>query len=50
IWLTDIGTWGQMNEVWDAWVAPGNTPARATVEAKLANPALKVEIMIQAAK
>ena len=50
IWLTDIGTWGQMNEVWDAWVAPGNTPARATVEAKLANPALKVEIMVQAAK
>ena len=50
IWLTDIGTWSQMNEVWDAWVAPGNTPARATVEAKLANPALKVEIMIQAAK
>ena len=49
IWLTDIGTWGQMNEVWDAWVAPGSTPARATVEAKLANPALKVEIMIQAA-
>ena len=50
IWLTDIGTWSQMNEVWDAWVAPGNTPARATVEAKLANPALKVEIMVQAAK
>ena len=49
IWLTDIGTWGQMNEVWDAWVSPGNTPARATVEAKLANPALKVEIMVQAA-
>ena len=50
IWLTDIGTWSQMNEVWDAWVSPGNTPARATVEAKLANPALKVEIMVQAAK
>ena len=49
IWLTDIGTWGQMNEIWDAWVSPGNTPARATVEAKLANPALKVEIMVQAA-
>ena len=49
IWLTDIGTWGQMNEVWDAWVSPGNSPARATVEAKLANPALKVEIMVQAA-
>ena len=50
IWLTDIGTWSQMNEVWDKWVAPGNSPARATVEAKLANPALKVEIMVQAAK
>jgi len=50
IWLTDIGTWSQMNEVWDAWVAPCNTPARATVEAKLANPALRVEIMVQAAK
>lgn len=50
IWLTDIGTWGQMNEVWDAWVAPGNAPARATVEAKLARPGWKVEIMVQAAK
>jgi enamine deaminase RidA (YjgF/YER057c/UK114 family) len=50
IWLTDIGTWSQMNEVWDAWVAPGNAPARATVEAKLARPGLKVEIMVQAAR
>ncbi|MBM3645674.1 MAG: RidA family protein [Alphaproteobacteria bacterium] len=49
IWLTDIKTWSQMNEVWDAWVSPGNTPARATVEAKLAAPALTVEIMVQAA-
>ena len=50
IWLTDISTWSQMNEVWDAWVSPGNAPARATVEAKLAAPGLSVEIMIQAAK
>ena len=50
IWLTDISTWSQMNEVWDAWVAPGNAPARATVEAKLAGPAYKIEIMVQAAK
>ena len=49
IWLTDIGTWSQMNEVWKAWIPAGQTPARATVEAKLANPALKVEIMVQAA-
>ena len=49
IWLTDIKTWSQMNEVWDAWVSPGNAPARATVEAKLAAPGLSVEIMVQAA-
>ena len=49
IWLTDIKTWSDMNTVWDKWVSPGNTPARATVEAKLANPQLKVEIMVQAA-
>jgi len=39
-----------MNEVWGAWVSPGNVPARATVEAKLAAPGLKVEIRMQAAK
>ena len=49
IWLTDISTWSQMNEVWDAWVSPGNAPARATVEAKLADPKWKVEIMMTAA-
>ena len=38
-----------MNEVWDAWVSPGHTPARATVEAKLARAGLTVEIMLQAA-
>lgn len=50
IWLSDIRTFADMNAVWDAWVSPGNTPARATVEAKLAAPGLKVEIMVQCAK
>ena len=49
IWLTDIGTFGQMNEAWDGWVVAGQTPARATVEAKLAAPGLDVEIMVEAA-
>jgi enamine deaminase RidA (YjgF/YER057c/UK114 family) len=49
IWLTDIKTWAQMNEAWDAWVVAGQTPARATVESKLAGPGLDVEIMIEAA-
>jgi enamine deaminase RidA (YjgF/YER057c/UK114 family) len=49
IWLTDIKTWAEMNEAWDAWVVPGQTPARATVESKLAAPGLDVEIMVEAA-
>jgi enamine deaminase RidA (YjgF/YER057c/UK114 family) len=46
IWLADISTFDEMNAVWDAWVSPGNTPARATVEAKLAAPQYTVEIMV----
>lgn len=49
IWLTDIKTWAEMNTAWDAWVVPGQTPARATVESKLAAPGLDVEIMVEAA-
>jgi enamine deaminase RidA (YjgF/YER057c/UK114 family) len=48
IWLTDIGTWAAMNEVWVKWIDPANPPARATVEAKLANPKLGIEIMVVA--
>jgi enamine deaminase RidA (YjgF/YER057c/UK114 family) len=50
IWLADIATFAEMNAEWDAWVSPGNTPARATVEAKLAAPDYKVEIMVVAAR
>lgn len=49
IWLSDISKFGEMNGVWDAWVSPGNTPARATVESKLASPDYTVEIMVTAA-
>jgi enamine deaminase RidA (YjgF/YER057c/UK114 family) len=49
IWLVDIGTFAEMNAVWDKWVSPGNTPARATVEARLASPQYKVEIAVIAA-
>lgn len=49
IWLTDIGTITEMNAVWDAWVVAGKTPARATVEAKLASPDWAIEIMAEAA-
>jgi enamine deaminase RidA (YjgF/YER057c/UK114 family) len=50
IWLTDMATFQEMNAVWDVWVEAGNTPARATVEARLAAPHFKVEIAVIAAK
>jgi enamine deaminase RidA (YjgF/YER057c/UK114 family) len=49
IWLADMATFGEMNSVWDKWVSPGNTPARATVQSALAAPDYKVEIMVTAA-
>ena len=49
IWLADMADFAAMNEVWEGWVAPGNTPARATGEAKLAAPEYKVEFIITAA-
>jgi enamine deaminase RidA (YjgF/YER057c/UK114 family) len=50
IYITDMKTFAEMNAVWDGWVSAGNTPARATVEAKLAAPKYNVEIMVTAAK
>ena len=49
IFLADLADFPGMNSVWDTWVVAGHTPARATVQAKLANPAWKVEIKIVAA-
>jgi len=49
IWLTDIATWSEMNEVWVEWIDADNPPARATVEANLAVPDLSIEIMVTAA-
>lgn len=50
IYLTDISTFGEMNAVWEKWVVPGQTPARATLEAKLVAPQYKIEIAVVAAK
>jgi enamine deaminase RidA (YjgF/YER057c/UK114 family) len=47
--LTDIGDFAEMNAVWDSWVADVGAPTRATFEAKLSEPLLKVEIVITAA-
>jgi enamine deaminase RidA (YjgF/YER057c/UK114 family) len=50
IWVTDIRNRALMNEVWTAWCDPKNLPVRACIEAKLADPACLVEIMVVAAK
>jgi enamine deaminase RidA (YjgF/YER057c/UK114 family) len=50
IYITDMKNFAEMNAVWDGWVSAGNTPARATVEVKLATPQYGVEIMVIAAR
>jgi enamine deaminase RidA (YjgF/YER057c/UK114 family) len=49
IFLKDLADFPGMNSVWDAWVVPGHTPPRATVQAQLAKPEWKVEIVVTAA-
>lgn len=49
IFLADLADFAGMNAVWDAWVSPGNTPPRATVQAALANPDWKIEVVVTAA-
>lgn len=49
VWVTSMSDFAAMNEAWVAWIPKGQTPARATVEAKLAAPGYKVEIACVAA-
>ena len=49
IFLADMADFAAMNEVWDDWVAPGDAPPRATVQARLARPEWKIEVVVTAA-
>ena len=49
IYLRDIADIAAMNEVWDAWVAAGHAPPRATVQAALADPGWRIEVVVTAA-
>ena len=49
IFLPDLADFEGMNAVWDAWVTPGHTPPRATVQAGLAKPDWKIEVLVTAA-
>ena len=50
VWLADMAGYADMNSVWDKWVAPGQPPTRACVEARLASPEYAVEIRVLAAR
>lgn len=49
VFVANMIEFDEMNRAWDEWVAEGNSPPRAAIEAKLANPNWKVEIVITAA-
>lgn len=49
IFLADLADFDGMNAVWDAWVTPGHTPPRATVQARLARPQWRIEVVVTAA-
>jgi enamine deaminase RidA (YjgF/YER057c/UK114 family) len=49
IFLADLADFASMNKVWEAWVVSGHTPPRATVQAALARPEWKIEIVVTAA-
>jgi enamine deaminase RidA (YjgF/YER057c/UK114 family) len=49
IWLADMRDFKGLNEVWNAWVPEGHSPARACGQAKLARDELKVEFIVDAA-
>jgi enamine deaminase RidA (YjgF/YER057c/UK114 family) len=49
IFLADLADYDGMNRAWDAWVPAGHAPPRATVQAALADPGWKIEIVVTAA-
>ncbi|NML46985.1 RidA family protein [Ramlibacter sp. G-1-2-2] len=49
IFLADLADFDGMNAAWDAWIPAGNTPPRATVQAKLGKPDWRIEIVVTAA-
>lgn len=49
VFLSSMADYAGMNSAWDSWVATGHAPCRATVQAPLARPEWKVEIVVTAA-
>ena len=49
IYLRDMADYDAMNAVWDNWVPEGMAPVRACVQARLANPEMRIEVVVIAA-
>ena len=49
VYLANMGDYAEMNSAWDEWVVPNQAPPRAAIEARLADPNWKVEIVVTAA-
>ncbi len=49
IYIKDLADFPALNAVWEAWVPAGNAPPRATVQAHLAKPEWRVEMVVTAA-
>ena len=49
IFIKDLADFPALNEIWEDWLAPGDAPPRATVQANLARPEWKVEMVVTAA-
>ena len=49
IFIVDLAEFPALNAVWEQWVAPGHAPPRATVQARLAKPEWKLEMVVTAA-
>lgn len=48
IYLADLSDFPKMNDVWEAWLPAGCAPPRATVQAALAKPEWRVEMVVTA--
>ena len=49
IFIKDLADFPAMNQVWEDWLPPGDAPPRATVQATLAKPEWRVEMVVTAA-
>ena len=49
IFLKDLADFPAINTVWEAWLPAGDAPPRATVQATLARPEWRVEMVVTAA-